>query len=370
VSMERPDGVRRGSLGRFVERLRGAMRIRRASGRNVVVLGEETPRGQAQPLDVVAAESTAPAAVEETTAIDSTSNSPAMDDSERPIASGAESMEIDDNAEPLLPLPTPRAGFSQEKAEALFRKYGIKVEPSIPTKVDKNARRVERPIRIRIHWTCHTCDTQFGASKVCSGCGHRRCDDCPRQPAKKVKEVLDNARRVQQEQSAGPSTQPQAGPSAAVVLENPQVPQASTSVDVSQPMALEPRSQEELDAEDELPSDPLLYVLEQRPMAGVEMVVSRGSQRTCHECKAHIDPAIRTNCESCGHQLCAACPRNNIRSQQWNLGEPKMVATVQRVYRKPRQRIRWNCHECHTMLVERRCRECGHERCKDCPRTP
>ncbi|RMZ18409.1 hypothetical protein D0862_00359 [Hortaea werneckii] len=51
--------------------------------------------------------------------------------------------------------------------------------------------------------------------------------------------------------------------------------------------------------------------------------------------------------------------------------EPQMVKTVQRVYKKPRQRVRYTCNRCQTIFVDaERCRSCGHDRCSDCNRDP
>lgn len=46
---------------------------------------------------------------------------------------------------------------------------------------------VRKKIRQRVHRTCHRCETDFGAEKVCSHCKHNRCTKCPRDPHKKNK---------------------------------------------------------------------------------------------------------------------------------------------------------------------------------------
>lgn len=46
---------------------------------------------------------------------------------------------------------------------------------------------VRKKIRQRIHRTCHRCETDFGAEKVCSKCKHNRCNKCPQDPHKKNK---------------------------------------------------------------------------------------------------------------------------------------------------------------------------------------
>ncbi|KAF2483177.1 hypothetical protein BDY17DRAFT_296956 [Neohortaea acidophila] len=46
---------------------------------------------------------------------------------------------------------------------------------------------------------------------------------------------------------------------------------------------------------------------------------------------------------------------------------------LERVYRRPRQRIRWTCDRCQTTTAAsktKRCAVCGHERCEDCVRSP
>jgi len=50
---------------------------------------------------------------------------------------------------------------------------------------------------------------------------------------------------------------------------------------------------------------------------------------------------------------------------------PRAVLEVQRVYRKPRQKVRYTCDQCQgTFLNRHHCHVCGHERCKGCARNP
>ncbi|KAI4156741.1 MAG: hypothetical protein L6R39_001050 [Caloplaca ligustica] len=52
--------------------------------------------------------------------------------------------------------------------------------------------RERHPIRVHVKWTCHECSQKFkDLSKKCEGCGHDRCDDCPRHPPKREKPKLD-----------------------------------------------------------------------------------------------------------------------------------------------------------------------------------
>ncbi|KAL8795714.1 MAG: hypothetical protein Q9182_007493 [Xanthomendoza sp. 2 TL-2023] len=77
----------------------------------------------------------------------------------------------------------------EERARALFAKYGLTLEPGEWTSpIKPNAERVEKKIRMRIHRACHHCQTTFGADRVCNNCSHHRCKKCPRYPTKKAKE--------------------------------------------------------------------------------------------------------------------------------------------------------------------------------------
>jgi hypothetical protein len=45
--------------------------------------------------------------------------------------------------------------------------------------------------------------------------------------------------------------------------------------------------------------------------------------------------------------------------------------SVQRVYKQPRQRVRWTCDMCDSVFISRdRCDNCHHEKCGDCIRSP
>ncbi|KAL8969724.1 MAG: hypothetical protein Q9197_004185 [Variospora fuerteventurae] len=79
--------------------------------------------------------------------------------------------------------------IQEEKARALFEKYGLTLEPGEWTKpIKPDAERVEKKIRMRVHRICHHCQATFGPDKVCSNCKHSRCKSCPRLPIKRTKE--------------------------------------------------------------------------------------------------------------------------------------------------------------------------------------
>ena len=52
--------------------------------------------------------------------------------------------------------------------------------------------RYRKQIRVHVRWTCHTCQKSFkDHEKICAGCGHERCNECPRYPPKKAKKEFD-----------------------------------------------------------------------------------------------------------------------------------------------------------------------------------
>ena len=159
-----------------------------------------------------------------------------------------------------------------ERARQLAQKYNIDLEPR-DWKVIEVAERVEKPIRMRIHRTCHNCGTSFGANKVCASCQHRRCDDCPRYPKKKLPKDKGKAVR-----SEGPSGVAVGGTELAEGLKRKHT-----------------------------------YVLTMPSRTGgqdlVYKKVVQRVRRTCHRCEAVYMPGSRI-CSKCGHSRCVDCPRD------------------------------------------------------------
>jgi hypothetical protein len=54
--------------------------------------------------------------------------------------------------------------------------------------------RVEKQIRMRVRYTCHTCDALFIRSSTCTKCGHGRCRECPRIPPRKSRKDKEESR--------------------------------------------------------------------------------------------------------------------------------------------------------------------------------
>ncbi|KAL9098019.1 MAG: hypothetical protein Q9163_006234 [Psora crenata] len=84
--------------------------------------------------------------------------------------------------------------IQEEKIRAVFAKYNMTLdvgEWTPPFRVE--TLRVEKKVRMRVHRTCHRCQTQFGVDRVCSGCNHNRCKKCPRFPTTKKEATKEKA---------------------------------------------------------------------------------------------------------------------------------------------------------------------------------
>lgn len=401
---------RGGSIARAFDKIRAAMKRRSSSEPNV-----QSPA----PSDATAQESAIKAV--EPARIRSTSTLPprtsddaispfaiagATEPAPRTIATEAQ-IEVDsedgeDLDEPLLPLPVSsgRKTLTAEGAREMFAQHGMQYGPrsQCPMQEPPNKiRRVEKPIRLRVHWTCHQCSTQFGIERICVECGHHRCRDCARHPPKKVRELVDSTRIAFEQESvdsariafeqesvrSGPSgsgaqiAEGEAGPAP---RETP-LPAVQSPLQLTGPLELDDGNEADGDA-DLRDFDFTMYA---RPRAGVHTVLkpkARVARRICHECDTTIHPSTRNECQNCGHLKCSQCPRVPPKSRKHGkcavVSEPQsdeeevpVVRAVQRVYRKPRQRVRYTCEHCDSLFIDRdRCNGCGHERCTNCHREP
>ena len=80
-----------------------------------------------------------------------------------------------------------RSEIEAERARRLAERFKIQIQPRDWGYEDKEAFRIEKPIRMRIHRSCHKCGTTYGSNKMCMKCEHVRCTKCPRYPTKKEK---------------------------------------------------------------------------------------------------------------------------------------------------------------------------------------
>ena len=354
---------RRRSLGRALERFKTVLKRRSSSNKSMPPAATGSPMPQAS--------ETAPPLVTPAAPMISEPESqmPAIETS-MPAPEPLLEIDTDDDGppavheEPLLPMISSSTGITEEKAKVLFERYGLSYQPHkhLSPEPPSKMRRVERPIRIRIHWTCHECKASFASDRTCVSCGHRRCNDCTREPPKKVKEMLENTRQTQiADAGALPADPSIAAPE-----------QSLTGVLLADTPSAPLETDPEAGSGDAIPAI-FEYTLQLRPKGGMEMLHRPKAQlagRVCHECNMQFLPASSADCPTCGHTKCSRCPRAPPKRDKSDL-HPPTAPTVERVYRKPRQRVRYTCDQCQSVFVDRdRCRDCGHERCKTCVRNP
>lgn len=185
-----------------------------------------------------------------------------------------------ENPPPVPAMISNWSAVQQDRARALFAKYGMTLEPGEwQSPADMTVQRIDRPIRMRVRRTCHRCQTSFGPDKVCVNCQHVRCKKCPRHqtpkshdkadrtltarvPSAKAKEVLANARAKDQPPVQRKRVEP--------------------------PLTLPSRT------------------------GGQDLVHKKPRQRVrrfCHKCNTQF---VRksTECANCQHIRCTKCPRD------------------------------------------------------------
>jgi hypothetical protein len=172
----------------------------------------------------------------------------------------------------------------------------------------------------------------YGSEKVCSQCEHKRCKKCPRYPKRKPQNDKE--------------TEP---------------------------------------AAEEKPKKKRVLTITTK--AGNELAYQPSKQRvrrTCHKCETAFIPFNATICEQCRHIRCTKCPREPSKLQKWPAGYPgdvdadsdseveKQLEKFRRTWRKPRQRVRWECEHCNASFINGsyQCPGCGHARCDQCTRSP
>lgn len=236
--------------------------------------------------------------------------------------------------------------LQQEKARALFIKYGFTLEPGewkSPT--DLQLTRVTKPVRMRVRRTCHRCETTFGPDKVCINCQHPRCKKCPRSPPAREKDPNEypslpksNIPEIQARHLGG----------------TPYTPHLRLTGNPAAPLGIPSRS------------------------GGPDFVnktVRQRVRRTCHACETVFAPGSK-ECASCSHIRCKKCPRQPPKPDKYPDGypgdaEPRKLKP-DRTFKKPRRRVRYICHVCTTQYNDgaNNCGKCGQAKCEETIRIP
>ncbi|CAO1601513.1 hypothetical protein XANCAGTX0491_005168 [Xanthoria calcicola] len=266
----------RKGLSKFVRRASKVFRRRSSARASTSGPSDPTqaPSGAAAG-ETSAAPLTSPEPIQET-AIENESTKPLPATTPEPQAAKSKTTELGS-----LRFATTAAGSSailEERARALFAKYGLTLEPGEWTSpIKPDAERVEKKIRMRIHRACHHCQTTFGADRVCNNCKHSRCKKCPRYPTKRAKEPKSKA--------AGPGGAPPAVASTALDLRSLTMSSRATGKQVSY-----------------------------RP-------AKQRVRRKCHQCETPFEGRA-LECLNCGHARCQACPREPPKKEKYPAGYP------------------------------------------------
>lgn len=251
-----------------------------------------------------------------------------------------------DNTQQVV-LPSRR-----DRAASLFGKYGLAIDPEghfsedvAPEEVQA-VQRVNKATKVRVHYHCHKCSMAIGSNGICIQCGHKRCRDCKRWPPRESYSgscsSKDNRRSI------------------------PSLPPPSRRSETLDVWLSSPR-----------PSTQGTNRTFSSLFSHNDTFLTRNIHRLCHRCHS---PFIwtETRCQDCNHTICYACPRVSpqIQSEPTALGPsgpiPMATRIRERVFKKPRIRVRYNCDQCLSVFKEgsRKCPKCGHLRCESCVRWP
>ncbi|KAG9524970.1 hypothetical protein KCV07_g1422, partial [Aureobasidium melanogenum] len=266
-----------------------------------------------------------------------------------------------------------RASVYQERAQKLRDRYGMNIAGSDRSTFPATARRVQKSARMRVHRSCHECGVDFGHGIHCRACHHRLCGECPRTPGKGIKEAMAQAREfpfhvVAEESSTSPDLPMTEAP--AVVSDHLDVynTMSSTGKQVSKPStSMEPILAGDsflppLEVDDEIPDFGPIHNAYNFHHGKDKQDISM-SPRSSRHGKA-FSPIQEGSCLT----------RSSVPYPISTIRDPILRAPsgVQRVYRKPRQRVRYTCHECSTPYQSHNkiCAKCSHARCLECRDQP
>lgn len=195
---------------------------------------------------------------------------------------------------------------------------------------------------MRVHRTCHRCQTAFGSERVCSNCDHNRCKKCPGLPS--AKPMVSKGKGV----AAGA-------------------------------MAMDDGSKESTGAVT-TPKRAIGNPLERK-------TPTQRVRRNCHECGS-LFTGKAVQCGICDHMRCSQCPREPYvllspslltsltifrpRKEKYSAGLPGDTAQARSEMNPTRPQVRWICEKCESLFMDfhKFCGNCGHQKCESCARRP
>lgn len=367
---------RRDSIGRVLARFTSVLR-RKSSSREVPTAAvREVEERPSTPLPVAYTSTPVPSIEATPSTPHQRKSSPVRSPPPKPTPAIGDALEADDDDEDepdeedmsflTANIRSTRTALSDEKTRLMFDKYGVKYGNRRPPTEEpaSKVRRVERPLRIRVHWICHQCDKSFAGHRTCAECGHRKCEECIRQPPRRGRDRgIDTEGYMDTEES-------------------------TEELIETVPVAAHPDptpADEEEDLPDEIANpSAFLFTIHARSTGGLQYIHRPTAQilrRMCHQCDTPFPQSNKADCKNCGHARCGMCPRQPLKSLRlgpMSIVEGKMPATeapaappaLERVYKKPRQRVRWTCDKCNGPATREKCMKCDHKRCGGCLRDP
>ncbi|RAQ65474.1 hypothetical protein COH20_009088 [Aspergillus flavus] len=317
---KQPNEGKQEGFARYLQRMRTVLRKSSSSKSESASNSQETS-GQASPTKSAPSKTTAPA---KATAAPKSTTAPAKDTTA--------------NSGPEPTVFKHWGAIQEEKARALFAKYGLTLEPGEwRSTTDIEVQRVAKPIRMRVRRTCHRCQTTFGIDKLCTNCQHVRCKKCPRYPPHKSSHDHQTESALQ--------------------------------------TILSQKGKEPAGAPRKVKEPPLTLPSRTGGQDLIRKEVKQRVRRTCHRCCTTFAPDA-TECENCKHTRCKKCPREPAKLDKYPDGYPgdaePPAEPPARTWKKPRLRVRYTCHKCSTMYRsgEKTCANCGQEKCSETIRDP
>lgn len=224
-----------------------------------------------------------------------------------------------------------------DRARRMVARFNVPFSPELFTTYGPNREvsRVYRPIRMRVHRSCHRCNTMFGGNRVCAVCEHPICTLCHTFPKKKTREETELERR-------------------------------SMDMEAHEDYSIM-RKQVTYAREAHVGRQQL-----------VRKKVKQRVRRTCHSCQTLFAGKSRI-CANCQHACCEDCPRSPAKRDKYPYGYPGDEPSATGA-------IRYTCHLCRKHfppipnpsspegqelgddLPRLDCIRCGHTRCDSCPR--
>ncbi|EPE10663.1 hypothetical protein F503_05758 [Ophiostoma piceae UAMH 11346] len=228
-------------------------------------------------------------------------------------------------------MRVPRMQLHEERARKLGERFGLEILPSEWHSIEGDALRVNKPIRMRVHRTCHECKTDFGTAKQCPKCDHVRCTQCARYPPKRTEaeKLAARERRAQ------------------VIKEQKELAPIIADWDAPKKVFILSRPSKS---------------------GGQDLVYKKPRQRlrrNCCQCDKLFVGGSKA-CSACSHARCTDCPRDPAKKDKYPYGYPGDVFGARSV-------PRYKCHQCKAKYPVAApegtaCTKCSHARCVDCPR--